>query len=385
MRGWCGKWSRGWDCDAGRPLGLISDALPSDSPRPTVTAMPEQARHLGAQDLPGTLSSYARDLYEDSRLVPLLRRLMTASCTLTASAGSSISIVDPDAGRYTKVAERGTACRLGESFPLDEGVTGRVMASRRPVVLASYRDVATGHLPPHSQAKDGAVVAIPIWWRGEVIGANVVFAGCQRAYTTDEIDQLEVITQVVAPGIVTAAGRDLGMTSLFSRPDGVERPGPGDPGSASVAEVARGLASLVTRVGGHVQGGPPPLEVRVLRDQSVLRLQVKDAHRHADGWRELVQDADGEVRRVGTADPRGGSRSAAEPSSPLTVRERQVAVLLSRGMSDRAIAETLIISPKTAEKHVGAVLRKTGTSCRTAAVVHALEQGWLTEHPAGIR
>jgi DNA-binding NarL/FixJ family response regulator len=29
------------------------------------------------------------------------------------------------------------------------------------------------------------------------------------------------------------------------------------------------------------------------------------------------------------------------------------------------------------EKHVGAVLRKTGTSSRTAAVMNALERGWL--------
>jgi DNA-binding NarL/FixJ family response regulator len=35
------------------------------------------------------------------------------------------------------------------------------------------------------------------------------------------------------------------------------------------------------------------------------------------------------------------------------------------------------------EKHVGAVLRKTGTSSRTAAVVHALDQGWLADTAAG--
>lgn len=55
--------------------------------------------------------------------------------------------------------------------------------------------------------------------------------------------------------------------------------------------------------------------------------------------------------------------------------------LLGQGLSDRAIADTLLISPKTAEKHVGAVLRKTGATSRTAAVVRALEHGWL---PAGV-
>jgi len=64
-------------------------------------------------------------------------------------------------------------------------------------------------------------------------------------------------------------------------------------------------------------------------------------------------------------------------ASPFTLREQQVACLLVRGLSDRAIAEGLVISPKTVEKHVGAVLRKTGTAGRTAAVVRILAAGWL--------
>ena len=51
--------------------------------------------------------------------------------------------------------------------------------------------------------------------------------------------------------------------------------------------------------------------------------------------------------------------------------------LLARGRRDREIAATLAISAKTVEKHVGAVLRKTGTPSRTAAVVDAIERGWL--------
>jgi DNA-binding NarL/FixJ family response regulator len=56
--------------------------------------------------------------------------------------------------------------------------------------------------------------------------------------------------------------------------------------------------------------------------------------------------------------------------------------LLADGLSDREVAARLGISPKTVEKHVDAVLRKTGTVSRTAAVVHALDGGWLgPEHP----
>ncbi len=348
--------------------------------------MPEKTGIFRADDLATTLSACAPDLYEDTRLVPLLRRLMTTSCRLTGSMGSSISIVDPAAGRYTKVAERGTACRLGQSFPLDEGVTGRVMASRRPIVLASYRDVATGHVSPGSRARDGAVAAIPIWWRGDVIGANVVFAGCPRTFTADEIDQLEVVTQVVAPGIVTAAGRDLGMADLLRRAGSEEHPrhtlGRGDPRSASVAEVALGLVSLVARAALPENGRPTPVQVRVVQDEAAVRLQVQYVEDRGAGWGDLVDGADGAVQVVLADDSGTGCAGPDRPgaaSSPFTTREQQVAALLSRGLSDRAIAEALIISPKTAEKHVGAVLRKTGTACRTAAVVRAMERGWLSE------
>jgi DNA-binding NarL/FixJ family response regulator len=51
--------------------------------------------------------------------------------------------------------------------------------------------------------------------------------------------------------------------------------------------------------------------------------------------------------------------------------------LLADGLSDREVAVRLVISPKTVEKHVGAVLRKTGATSRTAAVVRALDRGWL--------
>jgi DNA-binding CsgD family transcriptional regulator len=336
-----------------------------------------------ATDHGSFLSRYARDLYQDSRLVPLLRRLMTVSCELTSSAGSSISIIDHAGGRYTKVAERGTACRLGQSFPLDEGVTGRVMAHRQPVVLARYQDVRSGHLSPGSPAREGAVAAIPIWWRGEVIGANVVFAGGPRTFSAKEVEQLEVLTQVVAPGIVTAAGRDLAMADLLRWPEPPQEPGaaPGRPPStSSVAEVTLGLAALAARAGLSEHGSLHPLQVRVVREEAALRLEVRGVGEHGSGWRQVVDGVDGTVELLSAEGPSQATDPAhggSAPVSPLTAREHQVAALLSRGMSDRAIAEALLISPKTAEKHVGAVLRKTGTTCRTAAVVRALEQGWL--------
>ena len=54
-----------------------------------------------------------------------------------------------------------------------------------------------------------------------------------------------------------------------------------------------------------------------------------------------------------------------ESGPALTERERQVRSLMEQGLPDKLIAEQLVLSIKTVEKHAGAVLRKTGARNRT--------------------
>ncbi|MFI6919719.1 ATP-binding protein [Nonomuraea spiralis] len=51
--------------------------------------------------------------------------------------------------------------------------------------------------------------------------------------------------------------------------------------------------------------------------------------------------------------------------SRLTAREREIAALVARGLSNRAIADELVISPATAARHVANILGKLGFSTRT--------------------
>jgi DNA-binding NarL/FixJ family response regulator len=55
----------------------------------------------------------------------------------------------------------------------------------------------------------------------------------------------------------------------------------------------------------------------------------------------------------------------ADDPEALTERERQVRGLMEQGVPDKVIAERLVLSVKTVEKHAGAVLRKTGVRNRT--------------------
>jgi DNA-binding NarL/FixJ family response regulator len=54
----------------------------------------------------------------------------------------------------------------------------------------------------------------------------------------------------------------------------------------------------------------------------------------------------------------------------LSVRERDVLRLLANGLTDREIATTLTISPRTAETHVAAILRKLEVRNRAEAAMH---------------
>jgi len=62
-------------------------------------------------------------------------------------------------------------------------------------------------------------------------------------------------------------------------------------------------------------------------------------------------------------------------SSQLTHREREVLNLLTAGHTDRKIAESLTISPRTVNRHVSNILIKLDVPSRAAASVHAIRKG----------
>ena len=55
----------------------------------------------------------------------------------------------------------------------------------------------------------------------------------------------------------------------------------------------------------------------------------------------------------------------ARRDDPLTAREREVAELVARALSNREVARTLVLSERTVESHVRSILAKTGLTSRT--------------------
>jgi DNA-binding NarL/FixJ family response regulator len=73
--------------------------------------------------------------------------------------------------------------------------------------------------------------------------------------------------------------------------------------------------------------------------------------------------------------PRGATR--ANPAG-LTARQVEVLSLLARGLTNAEIADRLVVSPRTAEHHVAAVLTKLGAATRRDAARRASELGLVS-------
>lgn len=68
--------------------------------------------------------------------------------------------------------------------------------------------------------------------------------------------------------------------------------------------------------------------------------------------------------------------------SPLSSREVEILDYIARGNSNKEIAKSLKISDQTVKNHITSILKKLSVNDRTAAVVHALRNGWIKMHDA---
>ena len=84
------------------------------------------------------------------------------------------------------------------------------------------------------------------------------------------------------------------------------------------------------------------------------------------------------LRRLGVAHvPRGPVGATRQNPAGLTERQVQVLGLLSQGCTNAEIADRLVISTRTVDSHVAAVLAKLGVATRRAAAARAADLGLL--------
>jgi DNA-binding CsgD family transcriptional regulator len=144
------------------------------------------------------------------------------------------------------------------------------------------------------------------------------------------------------------------------------------------AELALGMAAAQL---GDLTAAETDLEAaaRTCRDRGALGFAVEADCRLAEvlvrrgraaAGATLARTALDEARRLGMAPWVTRLTGLLRDDNPLTPREREVAALVAEGRSNREIATALVVSERTAENHVQAILRKLGLANRSQVAVH---------------
>jgi predicted ATPase/DNA-binding CsgD family transcriptional regulator len=85
-------------------------------------------------------------------------------------------------------------------------------------------------------------------------------------------------------------------------------------------------------------------------------------------------DSPGLSGPAGPVAPLSATAGPVTPPSTLTPREREIAALIARGLSNKGIADELVISPATVARHVTNILTKLGFTSRAQVAAWAVNQ-----------
>jgi DNA-binding CsgD family transcriptional regulator/tetratricopeptide (TPR) repeat protein len=156
--------------------------------------------------------------------------------------------------------------------------------------------------------------------------------------------------------------------------------------------VWKGLGTTISAFGPHIQTDSEQVAARVRRELGDSRFEAILASRAMPSKAQAIELALAAARTAHVA-PKAARRPVARPSvdadpegaqssshlglttaSELTRREEQVAALVAEGHSNKEIAATLVVSPRTVDGHVEHILAKLGFTSRTQIAV------WFAGH-----
>jgi DNA-binding CsgD family transcriptional regulator len=254
-----------------------------------------------------------------------------------------------EAARLLEDAGPSDAAQLCRArLALDEGDAGRAVHLAERTLRRVPRDRRLQRLPATELLVRGRIT------RGELDTA---------AAALEELRQTALV--VGTPAV--RAGVDLAAGLLAAARGGHER--------------ARIL--LEDSVDGFETGRAPFEAAQARRELAVTlaALGLRD-----DAWREAKASVDSLVA-LGAPAEAARSRGVLDSvvrttaSSPVTRRERDVLRLLAAGLTNRQIAERLVVSEHTVHRHVTNILRKLGLHSRTAAATYAVRAGLVDDSP----
>jgi DNA-binding NarL/FixJ family response regulator len=113
-------------------------------------------------------------------------------------------------------------------------------------------------------------------------------------------------------------------------------------------------------------------------EELITMIHAAHEGKYVVGEREMSYEemVDWIEERIGRM-PGGLPQDDEEIFEPLTPRQMEVLEYVTRGLSNKEIAQKMHISHQTVKNHMTAILRKLRCQDRTQAAVYALSHGWI--------
>ena len=200
---------------------------------------------------------------------------------------------------------------------------------------------------------------------------------CERALTAGAPMPTERIRSVIED--VQARGRLVGWGSLrlaaWAAVAGIELHVDGQDSEVHAAMLCRDWRRAADAFGAVGWTYDRALMLSLLDDERSLVEAIEIARELGAG--PLTRRVARRLRTLGLGVPRGPRVATRANPAGLTARQLEVLPLVVRGLTNAEIADRLVVSPRTAEHHVAAVLTKLGASTRREAARRASELGLL--------
>jgi DNA-binding CsgD family transcriptional regulator len=352
------QWEALWRIDALLELGRIPDAIAS---------MPLLRQQTGAVGHPISRWHLAR-----------------TEAVLAAATGRW-----QDANRFGRLAQDLHAMQEGHegavALELALQVSIGIHTGFGPALLADYDRLDLGRAPAYTNDIPILLPLLPMVALGRHDQARSLYARCVPVEQWEPPAFLWLPIHVFRLLAAIAIGRLDDVPALMDRlrpSRGFHVAGGGGPiayfgcvelhlGEAAMAigRSDEAVAELRHAVAEGKEAATPPFEIRsaaLLAEALASRGQKNDAAEAAGIARRYVpaaasygmQPSVDRLARLAALAPR-------RPAGPLSERELEVAGLVARGLSNKAIAAELHISSRTAQNHVQHILTKLGVSNRT--------------------
>ena len=354
----------------------------------TVDRLRDEIVRLGARGLP-------REEYF-AELVPRLCKVIgnDATCwhtldphTHLLTSDASADLVERGIFSTDSVQAAGEAIIRSE-YVVDDVNTFAGLARRRvpvgihehatrgkPEQSARYRDVLGPADIPHE-------LRAAFLLRGRVWGAvHIARRASSGAFEQADAEKLALLTGAIAEGIRTSMRFDAARRVTGADAPGLILLGP-DNGVELITPPARGLLDALN-------SGPGEVPAALLALASFLRSGRGDPASgavvtapSAAGWLTLHASLPGADGRVAVVIERAtGMQSAALrlEAHGATAREREVATMLARGLTNAEIADALVLSQHTVSDHVKNLFEKVGVSTRQELVARVFLDEYLPE------